>query len=266
VSDQNEYLEELTKVNNELANVSRELAKKNAELERTRKIEIERARLLEGQTFAGAIAHMINNIMTRISLSIDILESRQNLDDDGKSRIELVRNEIHRSSDLIDRLLLVTHLDNESSEPFELDAVVRNVIESLDSHLDDITADLCTGGFVANADKNLIRIALSEVLTNAIEASAEGEIGPVFVETRPAPGDSALLLEVADKGPGISDDIADRVFLPFVTSKFLGRGLGLALAKHAVKACGGDISWRRSDDTTTFIISIPSVPRQVGSI
>lgn len=258
MSDQEEYLEEITRVNNQLVNVTRELAKKNAELERSKRIEIENARLLEGRIFSGAIAHMMNNIMTNISLAVDLIENEQQLDNDGKAQTGTIRNEIRRVSELVDRLLLVTHEREESREPFELDALVRETVAHVPSGSISIEVVYGAAGRFAYADGELVRIALEEIVTNAVEASLESESSRLSVETRVVDDDASLLVAVTDNGPGISADIADSIFAPFVTSRFLGRGLGLALAKQAIEACNGNLSWSRVDNFTTFVVMIPA--------
>jgi two-component system sensor histidine kinase FlrB len=64
---------------------------------------------------------------------------------------------------------------------------------------------------------------------------------------------------LADTGPGIPDDIADRLFEPFVTSgKERGTGLGLAIAREIVEAHGGDIrAESRPGEGAKFVIDLP---------
>lgn len=256
--DHEEYLEEITQVNNQLVNVTRELARKNAELERTKKMEIEHARLVEGRIFSAAIAHMMNNIMTNISLAVDVIENGQQLDDDGKSQTATIRNEIRRVSELVDRLLLVTHEQEESGKPFELDTLVSEVVARVSSR--EVSVEVVHGAekAFAYADGELVRIALEEVLANAVEASLESDFGKVWVETGAEDGGASLVVAISDNGPGISEEIADSIFAPFVSSRFLGRGLGLALAKQAIEACNGSLGWSRDTDSTTFTATIPA--------
>ncbi len=257
MSDNTEYLDELTKVNNELANVSRELAKKNAQIEETKRLEIERARLLEGRTFSAAIAHMMNNIMMTISGSVDLIEMQQDLDNEGKKRIAAIRDAIKRSSKLIDRLLLVTHMDKGAIVPFELDRVVTDVIDGLEVNGESVELKLGASGQIAAAHENLVRIAIQELVSNGIEASNDVSRRPVTVETRSDDEHSTLLVAVSNQGHDIPAEIAERIHLPFVTSRFLGRGLGLTLAKHAADACGGELNWHREEGITTFTFLMP---------
>jgi len=89
------------------------------------------------------------------------------------------------------------------------------------------------------ADENFIQQVFANLIRNALEASKSG--GRVTVSGR-AEGGAGVRLAVEDDGSGIPDDIRPRLFMPFVTSKARGTGLGLSLAKKYVEAHGGTIS------------------------
>jgi signal transduction histidine kinase len=205
---------------------------------------------------------MVNNIMTRVSLNIDVIGARQHLDDDGKSRLDSIRGEIRRISDLVDRILMVTHLDNDSGEPFNLDEAVYTVVNAFEVQADALRVNCGTDGYVADADKQLIGMAIQELVANAVEATEKSDPRFVLIETEVEESGNLLVLTVTDNGPGIPDNIADRVFLPFVSTRFLGRGLGLAIAKQAAEACGGDIRWSRVAEATRFTLQIPGIPHR----
>jgi two-component system sensor kinase FixL len=71
--------------------------------------------------------------------------------------------------------------------------------------------------------------------------------------------DGHIAIEVADTGPGISEEIADRLFQPFVTSKSTGMGIGLSISRRIVEAHGGELSVRRNEDGgATFRFTLPT--------
>jgi signal transduction histidine kinase len=84
--------------------------------------------------------------------------------------------------------------------------------------------------------------ALANVVANAVEAA--GDVGRVRVEVSEVAG--AVGIAIEDSGPGLPDDLADRVFDPFVTGKVHGVGLGLAVARDVVEAHGGTLTAGRS--------------------
>src|SRR5262249_19151490 len=65
------------------------------------------------------------------------------------------------------------------------------------------------------------------------------------------------ILEICDSGPGVSKEVAERLFEPFVTGKPEGVGLGLAVARQVAEAHGGCITWERRGDCTCFRVEMP---------
>jgi signal transduction histidine kinase len=105
---------------------------------------------------------------------------------------------------------------------------------------------------VANAFEALDgngRITISAA-TTAIEAD------PAFAGLHPPT--PAVLVEVADDGPGISADLTDRIFNPFFTTKVTGTGLGLAIVRKIVDAHDGRIDVSSTPDSgTRFRVTLP---------
>jgi signal transduction histidine kinase len=97
------------------------------------------------------------------------------------------------------------------------------------------------------ADPVQIELLLVNLVSNAIDAasSREDHAGVVMIHLSQA-GDR-ILLDVADNGPGIADNVADRVFEPFETTKSTGMGLGLTLARQIAEAHGGNLSWKERE-------------------
>lgn len=94
-------------------------------------------------------------------------------------------------------------------------------------------------------------------MRNAMEAMRESERRELIVRTMQGePGQ--VVIEVADTGPGISEDIAAHLFQPFITSKTSGMGIGLSICKRIVEAHRGVISASPNESGgTTFRFSLP---------
>ena len=95
-----------------------------------------------------------------------------------------------------------------------------------------------------HADPDRLRQVLHNLLTNAVEACHDSDRPWIGVETRAggARDEAMAELTVQDSGTGFRDDVVDRVFEPYLTSKPRGTGLGLAIAKKIVEEHGGAIS------------------------
>jgi signal transduction histidine kinase len=103
-------------------------------------------------------------------------------------------------------------------------------------------------------DREHLKQVMVNLLLNAVQAMPEG--GTVTVKARREPERAEI--EVIDEGRGIAPELMDKVFLPFVTSRPEGTGLGLTMAKQMVLQHGGELSARRNTGRgMTFRILLP---------
>ncbi len=93
------------------------------------------------------------------------------------------------------------------------------------------------------------------LLTNAIEASPHGGTVSVSMQTHM----SVLIIEVSDRGKGVDESIAEKIFEPFISDKSKGTGLGLAISKKIIEGHAGKLEYiNNSDAGTIFRVSIPA--------
>lgn len=106
-----------------------------------------------------------------------------------------------------------------------------------------------------NLDEEKILQVLVNLLSNAIQASPDGEVVTISIQIHKR----ALLIEVLDKGRGVDASLAEKIFEPFVSNKSKGTGLGLSISKKIVEAHSGKLDYRNNSETgTTFWVSIPT--------
>ena len=92
-----------------------------------------------------------------------------------------------------------------------------------------------------------------------MEAMKDSERRVLSIRTLPA-GEGQLAVEVADTGPGISEEIASRLFQPFVTTKSGGMGIGLSISRRIIQSHGGELTVRRNDSGgATFSFTLPTL-------
>jgi len=109
------------------------------------------------------------------------------------------------------------------------------------------------------ADRVQIQQVLINLMRNAIEAMQDSEERSLVVRIGQA-GSDELAVEVSDTGPGISDEVAARLFQPFVTSKSSGMGIGLSISKRIIESHGGEIEVSRNDaGGATFRFTLPKL-------
>jgi two-component system sensor kinase FixL len=106
-------------------------------------------------------------------------------------------------------------------------------------------------------DRIQIQQVLTNLMRNAIEAMRDSERRELSVSTVVENEDEVMVV-VEDTGPGISDEIADQLFQPFVTTKAGGMGIGLSICKRIVEAHGGDMTVSsNSAGGATFRFTVP---------
>ncbi|MDB4935823.1 MAG: sensory box histidine kinase [Labilithrix sp.] len=110
-------------------------------------------------------------------------------------------------------------------------------------------------------DARLVRQAVINLVTNAVQAMSDGGRIVVRVAEDALGGRPAVRVEVADDGPGIPSNVLNRIFEPFFTTKAFGTGLGLAVVKHVAEAHHGEVAVQSTGGQgTTFVVRLPSSP------
>lgn len=112
------------------------------------------------------------------------------------------------------------------------------------------------------ADETQLEIVLHNLLSNAIDSVLQVAKPGRRIELHAECVDHWIVLRVEDSGPGIVQDVAQKLFEPFVTSKSDGMGLGLAISRSLVRARGGELSFERSNKLggACFIVRLPIEP------
>ncbi len=120
-----------------------------------------------------------------------------------------------------------------------------------------LSLDLDPTARVAVINRIQIQQILVNLLRNAVEAMAESERRELVVSTRPHDG-SAIVVEIADTGPGLAPEVAERLFKPFVSTKSQGMGVGLSICQSIVEAHRGRI-WAEPNPGggTIFRFTVP---------
>ena len=108
------------------------------------------------------------------------------------------------------------------------------------------------------ADRVQVQQVLVNLMRNAREAMQQSERRDLCVEARPH-GVRMVEIAVSDTGPGIADDIADRLFQPFITTKRSGMGVGLSICRTIIEAHGGRLTVERNGaGGATFRLTLPA--------
>ena len=233
---------------------------------------------------AGGIAHDFNNLLHVVLGNADIALSNLARTSPAREPIEEVVRATLRAADLTRQLLaysgkgafVVRHLDL-STEVREMATLLRTSISKQATLAWELSSTLPA----VSADPTQIRQIVMNLITNASDALGEagGTITlrtgvtrledlddqhfgvPIEGEGPPDPGKSPYVyLEIGDTGAGMTPDTLSRIFDPFFSTKFAGRGLGLAAVMGIVRSHHGLIRVRTAPgDGTAFRVLFPSV-------
>ena len=114
------------------------------------------------------------------------------------------------------------------------------------------------------ADRVQVQQILVNLIRNAREAMLQSARRELTVETRTL-GPGSVEIAVSDTGPGIAEEVADRLFQPFVTTKPGGMGMGLSICRTAIEFHGGTLSYRpHPEGGTIFSFTLPDPTKNNG--
>ena len=247
------------------------LYKHQAELkEKALRAELERSRRLESLgVLAGGIAHAFNNMLSGVvgNLELAIIEINN-----GGNGLELIENALASTDTgkILARQLLTFA---RGGKPLTLKVEIATLLEGHDllqtGQPVKISRELPPGLWPVLGDKDQLSQAVSNLLTNAVQASPQNEevtIKAQNLELKEAEvvGCAAgpyVKLAIIDRGAGISTENLSKIFDPYFTTKRDGSGLGLTIVYSIIKNHGGHIeTWSEVGKGSVFSIYLPATP------
>lgn len=214
----------------------------------------EKERYREISAFTSGVAHEIKNPLNSLYLLCELLQKK--VPQELKEDVSLGKDEVQKISRIIDQFSTSLKPLTLNKETFLLRDLMASVHESLKKEWGQRGVAVRyseSSTVVLEADKGLMRQALSNLLKNAIEASSGGE---VLIQARQER--KRVFIVVEDQGKGIEDKDMPRIFEPFFSRKEKGMGIGLYLTKKIIEAHQGEIEVQtRTGEGTTVLIQMP---------
>lgn len=228
------------------------------DLERLKENLTHAAKLAMVGEMAAALTHEVRTPLGILRSSAQLLMREPALSAEGREVCGFIISETERMNRLISTLLDSARARPPELAPVNLSTLAQQTISMLLSQAGKknvtLTAPPDDPETTAECDKEQMTQVLLNLLLNALQILPEG--GCVEVEVRRDA--DAVVLNVADDGPGIAPELYDRVFDPFFTRREGGIGLGLAVVRQIVAAHRGEIAAGRSHlGGALFRVSLP---------
>jgi signal transduction histidine kinase len=218
---------------------------------------------------AAHVTHEIRNPLSSIGLNIELLDEelgKAAVPAEARALLEAITREVQRLEHLSEEYLRVARLPSPRMETDDLATAVSDIVSFARPEIEragcSVSLKLDEPLPPALFDESQLRQALLNLLRNAREAMSEGGAIDVHVGAE----GMSVVVEVADRGGGIHEDIRARVFDPFFSTKGEGTGLGLAITRQIVEAHGGSVTCDpRDGGGTRFRLALPIAPSRASN-
>ncbi len=256
----------------EVADLAREFNAMGRAVEERERELVRTERLAAVGKMAAMITHEVRNPLSSIGLNTELLEEElralpEERQAESRALCRAITTEVDRLTVITEEYLQFARLPKPKLQELDINPIVRGLVEfergQLVNRGIEVHDDLAESLPLVRVDGAQLRQALLNLLRNAADAveQTKGHITVATVATN-----TDVKIRVADNGPGIPDELAARLFDPFVSGKEGGTGLGLALTQQILLEHGGKISVDSvPGDGAAFEIELPRVDPEASA-
>ena len=254
------------------------------DLRRTQEEALAKQNLESLGVLAGGIAHDFNNVLGGILAQAELVEPDLPVGSAPRQEIQRIQAAALRGSEIVRELMIYAGQDQTNLvEPVDISRLVREILELLRVSISKqavLRTDLSDDLLPVLGHSAQIRQVVMNLIMNASEAIGDKK-GVITLTTTQvsggrdlAPNDTKELppgnyvrLEVSDTGGGITEEAKEKIFDPFFSTKFAGRGMGLAVVHRVVSDHGGAINIMSAPGQgATFQVLLPCRSGDVSKI
>lgn len=222
---------------------------------------------------AGGVAHDFNNILAAIIMNVGIAKERILQSDDGAlEKCAEIEKACYQARDLTSQLMTLARGGPSVRELLDLrELIAESVAFTLSGTVVNWDAHFPMDLWSVEGDPSQIRQVVGNLVINAAQAMPDGgavtiraenvEIGPEEIERHfPLSPGKFVKVMVEDQGVGMNQEVIERAFDPYFTTKQGGTGLGLATASSIVRNHGGHVTIASEVDRGTVVVAyLPAV-------
>jgi nitrogen fixation/metabolism regulation signal transduction histidine kinase len=222
---------------------------------------------------AQRVAHEIKNPLTPISLSAERI--RRHIDRIGdrldpqvpsdsaaviRRCSEVILGSVESLRTLVDQFAALAEFPAAQPRPASVNEIVEDALALFHGRLQSIRIDsrLTPGLPPVMADPEALKRAIANLIDNAAEAMSDSLVRVLTLETQLGERPGMAELAISDTGPGLSPEVRERLFLPYVSTKQRGTGLGLVIAAKIILDHQGTIrAEQRTPSGARFLLELP---------
>ncbi len=242
----------------------RERLRIERELQKMQEALLQSEKLAAMGRLTSQIAHELNNPIYGIMNTLELLKTEIPPESKRRRILELSLSEIQRLSEMLRNMLSFSKPEEEKRRPINIGDLIEGILMVMEKQMKEFNIRVETS-FDPDipeimASTNQMRQVMLNLFKNAKEAMPKG--GTLFVRT--SREGNRVLIRIRDTGTGIPEDIRDKIFDAFFTTKqkVKGVGLGLSVCYGIIKDHGGDIKVESEEGKgTTFALSLPMESR-----
>jgi C4-dicarboxylate-specific signal transduction histidine kinase len=233
-------------------------------------------RLAELGEMAAAIAHELNQPLTGIRNyarnAFYMLDKAVGSQEEVKGNLRLISEQVDRAAKIINQMRELTRRSDRHFGSVDINGIIRESVEFLlpQMKLSQVEVQLALAQELPDIQGDRIRLAqvFLNLLANARQAMEESPVRQLRIRSYRAPDPGgAVVVEIADSGKGFSPEVAEKLFVPFFTTKKSGHGtgLGLSISRSILKDHQGTIEARGEEGRgAVFVIRLPLAGAEGG--
>ena len=231
------------------------------DITKTKELELQLAqseKLAAIGKMAAVMAHEVKTPLTSIKMNADILSRSLILNNEDKESFVIINKEINRLNNLVNEILQYSRYTKLSLSNFNFQEIIRTIEFNNKNKYESSSFRIINelDDFEITADKE----KLHQVFLNIFENSFESSVNDGYVKIENKITNEGIKIKISDNGKGVPEEIKDRIFDPFYTSKSSGTGLGLSICKKIIEQHNGEIKLLKSQPGfTVFEILLNSI-------
>ncbi len=228
-------------------------------------LELSRRMAAIGRLTSG-VGHEVKNPINAIVVHLELLKNKLGDGNPQAARhLEVIDAEIHRLDRVVQTLVDFSRPVELQLKEQDLRQVIGDVLmlaaDELSTRNVTLESSLASNPLVANVDADLLKQAVINVIENGAQAMPEGgRLRVLLAEER-----KVAVLRIADEGSGIPDEIRDKIFDLYFTTKSEGSGIGLAMTYRILQLHHGSVEVQNNESRgTEFVLRIPLAATEWG--